>query len=549
MTMRRAFGARFLASAFLLCMAASAAPLSAAERLRLAAERADGGCPAATGPEAVLGIARLAADRTPPADASSCLLLVRVEALDDAALEAASQRLTATKGAAATIIAIPASEDAERFAYAVKRLASVARSASPDGRIGLDTPQRLEGDLAEQLSPYDDALVVRPGDPPRPDAEQRLWVLTGGGPGSAVDAVIAALARFPRAELAAVEAPEAPLDDAGVAALSRLQRYFTGDVSADPTETSVRRADGSAAAVVRYFDAKAFTPFLFLPNDPSGKVAIELSGGPYDRASVENLSSGARRDFPVAGARSLTLDASQGALAVTLHPASRGGSEARTAVDVGAIRGLTADEIIARERAWDAGQREKVPSYIAKVNTSLRFRIAELSDSLDLTILGPVLRRAGQAERLGVGGVLPQRREVEGPDDPEASDPAAREGHDASSRNPADRGVCLRARRGDHDRRAGRLPCRLPTPRGRRRQADLPWDRLDRQGDLRAAAARVDPAQHEGRHALERPDRVLSRRSRHGRRRFSRSRSAASRSSRPRAGRPRSSATSSCRTW
>ena len=398
MTMRRAFGARFLASAFLLCGAAGSMPLAAAVRLRLAAARPDGGCPVATGPEAVLGIARLAADTAPPVDGSSCLLVVRVDGLDDAALESASQRLNEAKGAAATILAIPASEDAERFAYAVKRLASVARSASPDGRIALDTPEKLAGDLAEQLSPYDDALIVRPGDPnpPPPDTEQRLWVLTGAGPGSPADAVIAALARFPRAELVAVEGGDAPLDDAGLAALSRLQRYFTGDVSADPTATSVRRADGSAATAVRYFDGKTFTPILLLPNDPAGKVAVELSGGPYDRASVENLSSGAKRDFPVAGARSLTLDASQGALAVVLHPASRGGTETRTAVNVGATRGLTADEIIARERAWDAGQREKVPSYIAKVNTSLRFRIAELSDSLDLTILGPYFYERGR---------------------------------------------------------------------------------------------------------------------------------------------------------
>src|SRR5436190_16773507 len=184
MTMRRAFGARFLASAFILCAAASSMPLAAAERLRLAAERADGGCPIVAGPEAVLGIARLGTDTTPPADASSCLLMVRVDSLDDTALEAASQRLTATKAAAGTIIAIPASDDADRFAYAVKRLASVARSVSPDGRIALDTPQKLEGDLAEQLSPYADALVLRPDDPPRPDAEQRLWILTGSAPGS-----------------------------------------------------------------------------------------------------------------------------------------------------------------------------------------------------------------------------------------------------------------------------------------------------------------------------------------------------------------------------
>ena len=220
MTMRRAFGARFLASAFLLCAAASSMPLAAAERLRLAAERPDRGCPVVTGPEAVLGMARLASDTAPPPDASACLLVVRLDSLDDAALDAASQQLTAAKGAAATILSIPASEDADRFAYAVKRLASVARSASPDGRIGLDTPEKLEGDLAEQLSPYDDALIVRPSDPPRPDTEQPLWILAGAGPGSPADAVIAALARFPHAELIAVDGGEAPLDDAGLAALS-----------------------------------------------------------------------------------------------------------------------------------------------------------------------------------------------------------------------------------------------------------------------------------------------------------------------------------------
>jgi len=243
--MRRWFGARFGASAFLLCGLLAALPLAAAERVRLAAERPDGGCPAAAADPGgsppqppVLGIARLAADRPAPADASSCLLVVAVESLDDAALDAATQRLTAARNAPATILAIPASEDADRFAYAVKRLASVARSASPEGRVGLDTPQRLEGDLAEQLGPYADARVFRPSDDPPPaESEQRIWVLTPSADASPSDAAIAALARFRRAELVAVEGGERPLTDADAAALSRLQRYLTADVSPDPTAT------------------------------------------------------------------------------------------------------------------------------------------------------------------------------------------------------------------------------------------------------------------------------------------------------------------------
>jgi hypothetical protein len=418
MTMQASMGARRAAGALLLSAAAllAAVPVSAAERVRFAAERPDGGCAvpvsgaqpgaaslvggqnASASPVAILGIARLSADRTPPADASSCVLVVRVESLDDAALEAASQRLAAAKNAPATILSLPASEDgADRFAYAVKRLASLARSASPEGRIGLDTPQRLEGDLAEELAPYAEARVLRPGDPPPPpESDRRAWVLAPAGAASPADAAISALARFPRAELVAVEAGDRPPTEADAAALSRLQRYFTRDVSPDPTATPVRRRDGGEATAVRYFDAKAFTPILLLPRDPAGQLAIELSGGPFDKASVENLSSGAKKDFSVSGARTLTLDASQGTLAVVLHPASRGGSETRTAVDVGAIRGLTAEEIIARERAWDAGQQELVPSYIATVETQLRFRIASFASSLDLTIRGPYFYERGK---------------------------------------------------------------------------------------------------------------------------------------------------------
>jgi hypothetical protein len=406
MTMKSSSGARRAAGALLLCAGSllTALPLSAAERVRFAVERPEAGCvaaaalgtPNASSAPSVLHLARLSPDRTASADAAGCLLALRVETLDDGALDAASHLLTSAHDAPGTILAIPASEDADRYAYAVKRLSSVARSASPAGRIGLDTPQRLEGDLAEQLGPYADARVLRPSDQPPPaESDQRVWVLSPGGAGAPVDAAISALARFPRAELVAIEAGERGAAEADEAALSRLARYFTADVSPDPTATPVRRRDGSAAASVRVFDAKAFTPILFLPRDASGQLSIELAGGPFERASVENLTSGAKRDFPLGGARSLTLDASQGALAVVLRPASRG-AETRSTVDVGATRGLTADEIIARERAWDAGQREKVPSYVAMMDTSLRFRIAEFSGSLDLTIRGPFFYERGQ---------------------------------------------------------------------------------------------------------------------------------------------------------
>ncbi|MGH9368241.1 MAG: hypothetical protein ACRD3M_11270, partial [Thermoanaerobaculia bacterium] len=103
------------------------------------------------------------------------------------------------------------------------------------------------------------------------------------------------------------------------------------------------------------------------------------------------------RDFELAGAATLSLDLSKGPLAVVLQPASRPEGEARAAVEVGAARELTAEEIVARERVWDAGQREKLFSYIAELDTSLRFRIAEVSETFDLTIHGPFFFERGKS--------------------------------------------------------------------------------------------------------------------------------------------------------
>src|SRR5262249_43586134 len=123
--------------------------------------------------------------------------------------------------------------------------------------------------------------------------------------------------------------------------------------------------------------------------DPSGSGAIEVSGGPFAAASVENLASGVKRDFDLKGSPTLTLDLARGPLAVVLQPMARKGGETKATVEVGATRGLTAEEIVARERAWDAGQREKTKSYVAQMDASLRFRVASLPGSLDLTIRGP----------------------------------------------------------------------------------------------------------------------------------------------------------------
>jgi hypothetical protein len=409
--MRSATGARLIAGALFFAAvralaqpaagdAADAAPAPPAPpRLQLAAGAPDGLCPDRPG---VLGISRLDPARTPPGDSSRCLVIVEARDLSDAALSELASRLARFSRFGFVLLDLSGSEGApERIPFAVKRLSSAVRAVTPDARVGLDLGSRAPGE--EDLSPYADALVSRAeagGTAPQSAGGAAItgrWILlhaAGPGGGGASD-VIRALEAVPRESLGSVSlaSRESAADEPARRQLERMQAYLTADVSPDPTLTTVS-AGAESYPALRFFDAKRFTPIVFLHESPVAR--LELADGAYSSASVENLGSGARREFDLKGAKSLSLDASKGALAVVLHPAARPGGESRTAVEVGAVRGLTAEEIVARERAWETGQREKVESFIGQMKASLRFRVAEVNETFDLTILGPFFSKRGE---------------------------------------------------------------------------------------------------------------------------------------------------------
>ena len=397
-----------LAGAFLLL----AVPLGArgASRLTVAAERVDGTCPA-DGP---LGILQITPDEEIPASVARCLVLYEVGDISEGAVLRDAGRLARMTGVFGVVLdftqfsTAPDGGARPQLPYAIKQLSSAIRSASPTARVALDfsrgsgePPYSL--DLEEGLGAYFDALAAFAGRLPatHPDEGKSSWLFLlrdplRSAPGQVVSALVSASASGALPDVVGVFAiPERPVDDADWDALRRLQRYWTDDVSRDPTATFATRADGTRFPVLRFFEGKKFTPILLLAEDPSGRATIELSGGTYAKASVENLVSGAKRDFVLGGAKTLELDLARGPLAVVLEPARR--PDSRTAVDVGAERGLTADEIVARERAWDAGQREKSQTFIAEMDASLRFRVAEVNETFDLTIRGPFFFERGKA--------------------------------------------------------------------------------------------------------------------------------------------------------
>ena len=411
--LRAASRVRFLLAIFLVLLSTGRA--RGAERLRIAAERSDGRCE--PDPK-VLVLVRLDASAPQATAAASCVFLLSLSSLEDASVEEAAGRLSALRSAGGAALEIPSGSDPTRAAYAIKRLSSIFRAGSPGAPFALDAGGPLEASLEEELAPYLDALVDRDDRSPAPvQAIAGRWVLTryGRADGSTPSSdLIRAIAREQGAGVSLSLAGLLQSREGDVrfgapeAAFGRLQAYLKENVSLDPTPLKITLWTAKPSAplgwetspleAARFFDAKAFTPIVFLPaaSASSPRVEIELAPDAYSNASVEDLDTGARRDFPLAGAKLLTLDPRRGALAVVLHPARKPGGETRTTVEVGAARGLTAEEIVARERVWDAGQRERVSSYVAKLKTSLRFRIAEVNETFDLTILGPLFYRRGE---------------------------------------------------------------------------------------------------------------------------------------------------------
>lgn len=397
--------ARFAAGAFLLFTTA-ALP---AGPIRIAAERPVAPCPDGR----ILGLLRVDPETPPAGGAERCIALLAVRDLSDAALEEAVSTAARWPSLAGAIVAFGHLPDpvgpefAVRMPFAVKKLASAVRAASPDAEVGFDFTCAVAagGEIAlqdEGLGPYADALVLRAGRGRVTGGEIReRWLLAPFAGSSAAGDVIRLL-QGNRADSASVglvgllATAARQTGDAQARALDRLQAYWTKDVSPDPTPTKIRRADGTTIETPRFFDAKTFTPILILAEEETGKVEIELAGAAWAKAAVENLETGARRDFDLKGAKTLALDLSKGPLAVRLQPEARSGGEARAAVEVGAARGLSAEEIVARERVWDAAQREKVKSFVCQMKTSLRFRVAEVNETFDLTIHGPFFFRRGE---------------------------------------------------------------------------------------------------------------------------------------------------------
>jgi len=275
--------ARVLAGVFLLL----ATPFSAraVERLTIAAEQKDGGCP--VGPP--LGIVQIPSSRELPTSLEKCVVLFEIGDLAESSVQRDAARLAKTAGAAAIVLDFtrfsqtPDDSVRTRLPFAIKQLSSAVRAASPNARIGLDFSsgpgEPFSLDLEEGLGAYFDAIAAFAGRVPPAFSEEGkerwLFLLRTPGRTAAGEVVQAVLAGETVPQIVGIfSTPERTVDDSDWQELGRLQRYWTDDVSRDPTATTATRPDGSRFSVLRFFDAKKFTPILVLAEDPAGRGAL-----------------------------------------------------------------------------------------------------------------------------------------------------------------------------------------------------------------------------------------------------------------------------------
>jgi len=332
--------------------------------------------------------------------------------------------LEEAKTADLVVIALPqaATGNARARAYLLRKCASGARAAAPGAWIVFEASPGAAGDLvssedrlllSEENTAYLDMVAV-PGNAQTVPADVRRAVdsvafgkpvlVDLGGPVRSPGALLAAAARLaPEGVPFVVATPAWPA--AGDAALERFARAVSGDYGPDARAASAAAPDGTARDAFRLVSGTDLGGVVLVTATrdgapaPPGGVVLTLDDTPYASAEILELATGAakRIEIPASAVPArLTLSLAHGPLAVRLAAREKAPAEApKAAVGVAAERGITADEILAKHQAWRAARDARWKTLSATNTLSMRFRFANLNDTLDLTLAGPFFYEKG----------------------------------------------------------------------------------------------------------------------------------------------------------
>ncbi len=318
--------------------------------------------------------------------------------------------------------ATPAGGDAKARAYLLRKASAGARAAAPQARIVFEASPGAAGALisaearlllSEENTAYLDLIAVAGNERTTPvDARTAIDSVAFGKPGlvdlggsiRSPGALLGAAARLaPENVPFVVAAPTWP--EAEDAALERFAGLVAGDFGPDARAASVAAADGSARDAFRVVSGVDLGGVVLVPGTRDGapaepgSVTLTLDATPYASAEILELATGASRrlEIPASAVPArLALSLAKGPLAVRLAAREKAPAEApKASVGVAAARGITADEILARHQVWRAARDARWKTLSARNTLSMRFRFANLNNTLDLTLAGPFFYEKG----------------------------------------------------------------------------------------------------------------------------------------------------------
>jgi hypothetical protein len=306
--------------------------------------------------------------------------------------------------------------DSKARSYLLRKAAAGARAAAPQARIAFAAGPVAQGELvprdvkrlfSEENAAYVDFVGVTPLARSAP-GQVRVAVddLSFGKPGL-VDLEFSGV-RSPAELLAAAArlAPEnVPLvaaspawDPSKDAVFERLARLLDGDFGPDSRAATATAAGGEALDAFRFVAQTDLGGVVLIPGTApagrgsSGPFTLTLDQTAYASADVHELETGASKRIEVparAVPARLSLSLAHGPLGVKLVAREKLPSEAaKAAVGIAVARGITADEILAKHQAWRAARDLRWKTLTARNTMSMRFRFAELNNTLDLALAG-----------------------------------------------------------------------------------------------------------------------------------------------------------------
>ena len=225
--------------------------------------------------------------------------------------------------------------------------------------------------------------------PPRPDATALLDLAAGAAPDG-------------------VRVVAAPVTSPGAAdgLLIRFGRLLDGDFGADSRGAKAASASGQPLPAHRFVSGVDLGGVVLVPGIDAvgapfrGAVLLTLDAPSYSAFEVTELATGRSGRFEIPATRAaptLTVSTAAGPIAVVLTARERPAAEApRARVETTAQRGTTAEEILARHQAWRAARDRRWTRFLARNETSIQFRFADLNTTLNLTLAGPYFYEKGK---------------------------------------------------------------------------------------------------------------------------------------------------------